>query len=424
MFLSKRILSICSILWISIITSYGQKVFDKNLVSTLFPKSSKNLWIHTLEGTLDGVYPLQMILGTDGHQCKGYYRSVTDQEIYYFEGTDENHKVFLTEFREDGRPMAFISGSYDGQRLFGQWMDKSKVNKMKIDLQYVSSFTELKQPCEFLESAYYFEGKIFGSEYKMQLFIHDATAKYFIKSDTYHHLDILPIIKNGKQLTFDTKLDDQVVSFTLDSIDDQTIQISNTKESTSWKADSQLTFTCNAKLDYAVGYKYMTPIKNDKNFDKWITDKIKQISKSSENLNKIKEKRWQYNVDVWVEILFIDKNFIGGWIYAHDSRNPAPSKEAFIYDIDSHDAIKIETFFKDITKFHEVYNVYEGQYLSKQKSEKKDHFKATDFKYITLSNFGIAVSTNFNTVYGEGVFYIPYKECGQYLKEKYRYLEE
>ena len=401
-----------------------QKVLDKSMVRQLFPNTTKNLWIHLLEGSLDGTFGLQMVLGTDGHTCKGYYKATSTDEIYYFEGTDDESKITLTEFKDDGIPIGFIVGSYDGQRLSGLWRDKLKSNTMNLDLHYVDKFSvPMTNNCTDPDKIMYYSGKLHGQNITVQLYQHDKLSEFVMKSKNLNIKEATPF-QNSLRLNYTFNLNGQDIVMSLDTTENDKLQITSANDIFTWSPETSIKFQCTEKLDFSTGYKMAFPTMGEKNFDAWILSKMKSMVKSADPNQKSKDKRWKYLSDIWSEIHYVDKNLVSGCIYAHDSRSIDPSKEQFTYDISSHKPLSVDALLNNDIELKKWLATYIDKYFQSMKAETKKQFSKSDFKYIYLTTDGLAVSTNFNTIYGEETMQVPYSEMHDILKDKYKYLAE
>ena len=118
----------------------AQKKYTKADVREMFPVNIKDLWINTLSGHLDAVHIVDMIIGTDGHTCKGLYTMRNSGVTFFFEGDDIDHQLKLVELTSDARMSGFIYGTYDGENLEAQWMNADKNRAMSLKLSFVNSF--------------------------------------------------------------------------------------------------------------------------------------------------------------------------------------------------------------------------------------------------------------------------------------------
>ena len=120
----------------------------KEEVRALFPAGTKNLWINYLSGTLCGSHVVDMILGTDGHTCKGLYTLRNGNTTFFVEGEDNASELRLIYYNKDYRATCFMSGKYDGLSFTGIWENTSRNHSYPVTLGLVNSFEEyIPQKC-------------------------------------------------------------------------------------------------------------------------------------------------------------------------------------------------------------------------------------------------------------------------------------
>ena len=115
---------------------------SKEEVRALFPADIKNLWINYLTGTVAGCHVIDMILGTDGHTCKGLYTIRTSNTTFLIEGEDNANQLRLIEYNTDYRATGFLNGRYDGLSFTGIWENTSRNHSYPVSLALVSSFQD------------------------------------------------------------------------------------------------------------------------------------------------------------------------------------------------------------------------------------------------------------------------------------------
>lgn len=409
----------------------AQKTYSKNDVRAMFRKSTKNLWINYLSGTLDGHHIVDMIMGSDGNTCRGLYTLRESGDTFYFDGIDKNHILSLAEYSTDDMPTGTIKGTYDGEILEALWFNIERNRQMSLSLSIVNNFENFKKPTLLSQQwLRVFSGQIEGQNILLKIErqedIYLITHFKETTSETYS--------QNGKDLSIEIFNTD----FRNSPLSDKSIMIESNlplradilfKEENGYSSTSSLNLLY--KLDYE-SYTYADfnsiligelPRIYHKKFDAWIE---KETLESLESIIKKHKKlkygevglrnKWMHKSECWVEIDLYNKDWISGTLMLQSSLQKEVEKHPFIFDLKSSKILTIEDFL--INKSDKAFIIEKALYnaIDFEKNLQNRHIE--DFKYVTMSSDGFKFSTDFCSIYGEKTLYIPFESIEQYLKNK------
>lgn len=413
----------------------AQASFTKTDVRKMFPENVKDLWINNLSGTLDMVHLTDMIIGTDGHTCKGLYRMRNSGTVFHFEGQDINHQLQLVELSDANRRSGFIFGKYDGEKFTGSWMNADKNVSYPMSLSFVNSFEEFyTDKCKQQRWYRIYEGKTENKDINLHIERDQLAFTLILQQDSIWKKDIIvgkgtrvelleTSIKNltftGKTIVIDTSKLDRI---NIIQLDDKGYEIS-----TSLEQKAHLDFECFEYADYYSKMVCNRPISSDKKFDFWMDTKLKTwIHDNVSNFKSIKKDnigtndRWIQSADAWVEIDLFLQDLVSGTIYLQSSLHSTTDKIAFIYDLKNNKELRLSDVFdsKFDSKDYFKYVIPAKKKEVQWEKSCSQWVNQQDFRYATLNEDGIVFRTDFNSIYGEKMIVIPYKDVVPNIKIK------
>lgn len=414
--------------------SAQQKIYTRTDVRDLFPANTKNVWINNLRGRLDGIHLVDMIIGTDGHSCKGLYTLVQSGETFFFEGQEKEKQMQLVELNGDQRLSGFIFGKYDGKSFDGHWYNAAKKDSLSLKLSFTGSYgmdMPKAEPTTHWHRIY--EGILEGK--KRKIYLHRDGLRY----DCMHYEDsqrheqhtvgkgtraeflafgFTNCALSGKWLSLDTSV--------LEKVD--IIQPVNEgyEVVATFRQEAALEFTSYEYADYFSRLMCVRPVSGNKKFSAWMDNVLKdwiqnRITKMNEFGLETRgtKDRWVQSAEGWVEVDLFLENVISGTIYMQSSLDNHTDKIPFIYDLKTGQELTLNELFTEKGNGPDLLTqlikekVTEGDW-GKSESE---WVKKQDFKYCTLSEEGFCCRTEFNTIFGEKKVMVPYNTLLPFMKE-------
>ncbi len=410
---------------------YSQKVYTKSDVRALFKKSTKNLWINYLSGTLDGLYVVDMIIGSDGKDCKGLYTLRESGHTFFFEGVDLDHNLHLAEFSIDDKNTGIITGHYDGEKMDAQWFNIEKNRKAHFSLSIVNSFENYQKPSTISHQwIRNFNGQINGQNVNFSVTRNRENYSITYVRDTINEIHEV----KGKNLTVEILN----IDFKDEFLNGKSLMLEASQPSRAdivYKDENGYSSTVGLNINYKMDYEVMAyadfhtlmlgekPKIDHKKFDIWMNDEInKWIETSLKKHQKIKygelgaRQKWIHQADCWFEIDLYSKEWISGTIYYQSSAQKDVDKLAFIYDLKLSKHINVEDFFN--SKSDKMLILEKNIYKQIEKDSQFKNLDTESFKYVTMNAEGFKYTTDFCPIYGEKSLLISFASIEQNLKNK------
>lgn len=417
----------------------AQKIYTKADVREMFPVNTKNLWINYLSGLVDNRHIVDMIIGTDGHTCKGLYTLRSSNTTFFFDGQDHGQTIKLAEVNDQSRLTGFIDGTYDGSTFDGVWQNKEKNLKFSMKLSFVNAFENYnpeKKVCyQWLRS---YKGAYSEKPYTIQIKREPKrfVCKYTDQSD-YKSTRIAEV-KGTRVEMFSAAFDSTFLidkwilidTVNLDKIDIIFPEENGHEVISSLRIDDTVEFENYEYADFKSRMECITPVTRSKRFDTWINktfkswleDHIKKFrSTHSDDIGT--DDRWNHTANGWVDVELYENDVISGLIYMQSSLSSKTEKIPFIYDIRYGKELKFQDIFdgKFDSKSYFGALIPEMKQVANWNENVRSWFKNQSFNTICLKENGISFSTQFNTIYGEKEIIIPYERVKQYLRPRYNF---
>lgn len=414
---------------------HAQFIHSKAEVRGMFPSNTRDLWINQLCGTIDNKHVVDMTIGTDGRQCKGFYTLRSSNTTFYFEGQDIEHHLKLVELNQDFRMTGFIFGKYDGEILEGQWMNSDKQMVLPMHLKLVKTFSEYSgDQCKTSHWQKIFRGKINDRHVKIQIIKDQLNFTWLVEEDRIKFKDLLPgkgtriesfqlnyknSVFNKKWIVLDTAA--------LDKIDIVYLDENGYEVTTGLKEEASLKFECYEYADYRSRLECIRPVSANKKFNVWMENTLKdwmqhrlKEMETFENHDAGTRERWVISANGWVEVDLFMENMISGTVYMQDSWHNDTKKISFIYDLNAGKEMVLQDIFDSKFNSREYFRlVIPARKKEIQwNPEIKKWIDGQEFNYITLKEEGICFRTSFSTIYGEKEILIPYEQVELNLKNK------
>ncbi len=401
-------------LFFSQISLWAQAEYQK--VKELFPVPHTNINVNILKGHFDDVHPVEFFLGQRGQNVKGYYRLVSSGDLFMLEGELINKELILTESNSEGRSLGQIYArnfEFGSDQMYeGSWssIDNKEFFKINIKKAEYSTFPPLafrsfiRKYCDYnndecISIEVFEEGKadvILGASAQRKRIVLNAKdpLSFSLEDSTLYEEfnNKLRAKKNGTFQFFEKENEVEIKRMYFASF----YQLSNVE----------------------------FPVLDHKEFDEFILitinkekDQIKSAVNKAKNDPSAKDfEHYQYNWNGWTEIDFLSSTVISGRIILNLITPKKKERKVipFIFDLVENESISIENLFKseiDVVSFFEKRVIAELQNNRDIKG-----MDASDFKYYSLSEQYILVTTDFDYINGIQSVKIPYSDVKSWIK--------
>ncbi|MBU6342453.1 MAG: hypothetical protein KGS48_13235, partial [Bacteroidetes bacterium] len=116
-------------------------------IQKLFSNGVAVKWIKRLKGRIDDVYLIDLVLGSDGRNCKGYLTYVKSKTRFSIQGPLDNGQLSLEERDLSGNVTGQIKGSFDGTKLNASWTNKANTVGSKLDAEELQAGQAFSSNC-------------------------------------------------------------------------------------------------------------------------------------------------------------------------------------------------------------------------------------------------------------------------------------
>lgn len=425
-------LYIIFLLILSGVSAIGQSTVSptniREEVRHMFDKPVKNVWILLLSGKLDGIHIIDMALGTDGKNCKGFYYLRSSGERFELDGDEDDGAFTLIESHKRGKSTGFIMAKFDGQNFSGKWMDVFKRQSLSFEANVVGKFDDF-QPvlCDERSWHLYFKGKL-GN---LNAFVHVDKFKdnyyVFSKYGESVFLDTIPVSSATDALVFSIA-DKYKCILTMDALDYIVVENQEMNQNYLLPREAKAGYKCFEFINFTTRIETQRPVLQHKKFSLWLDGEFKKwYDQNDKKINQKNEEsvsnQHRYR-DVgygWVEISFINDGLVSGNIFTQSSWKKGTDKKSFIYDLKQSRLIHPEELFLSSAQNVSVVEsmIQEKKKLMSFKDPKvRDWVLKQNFNYIMLKEEGVSFQTGFSNIYGEHNILIPYEELQPYFKNK------
>jgi hypothetical protein len=427
----------CLLMLQTVSYTWAQPKYSKADVREMFPSNTKNLWINYLSGKIDDTHTIDMIIGTDGHTCKGLYTLRSSNITFFFDGEDANNQLKLAEMNKDLKFTGYLNGKYDGTTFEGQWMNTRKNVRYPIKLGFVNSFDNYIPDHRVVgQWNRIYSGTITEKPIKIQIIKFDSlyTVIYtdehqLRKKETYIgkelQVEMLKMGFSGSTLSNKWIMIDTARTENIDVIypDDNGYEVVS-----SLKMTDALEYSTFEYADYYSKLICTRPITGNKRFDTWMSNVFKVwLDTSVKKLKDIStdeigtKDRWIQVANGWVEVDLYVGDLISGTMYMQSSWQNETEKIPFIYDLRAGKEMTLQDIFDNKFDSKEYFKVVIPDIVKSTTWHKdvKNWVTKQTFDYVCLKEDGISFSTRFNTLYGEKEIVIPYQNVKQNLKPRY-----
>ncbi len=390
---------------------------DYKKVREMFAVPHTNIDLSVFKGHLDGVHPVEFFLGHRDTEIHGYYRLVSSGETFILEGEWTNSHLAMSEISSNGNQLGIINASefnfFDDNEFQLNW--NSLVNKDVLVFYLKKAAITDYAPLAF-KSSY--------SKYC------DYTIDECFALDIYEkNKGDMIYLASAKKKSITVSSIEPLVFYTSDSI---IYEETNAKLRANNKGKLQY-FSKENKAEIKRVYYASKNILSDVEFPVFdhegfnsflnkIISKEKEITRDEiKNHQKPRilepeESHFQHKWNGWTEIDYLGTSMISGRIilnrfsYGETNRKVIP----FLYDFSEDESSTAIAQFKPDVDIVSFFNNRVG--VEMQSNPSIAHLEKSDFKYYSLSDNYVLISTDYDPIHGCSVIKIPYSELKNWMK--------
>ncbi len=407
-------------------------------ITALFDKNAPLLWIKRLKGRIDDVFLVDIALGYDGRNCRGYMTYVKSKTRLRLGGILDNGVINLEERDVTNSLSGNIQGTFAGARLEANWNNVSNTIGSRLEAEeFVTGQTMLTSCAENKWAGRYIT-KYNGGRVDMVLIrMHngglegflwiesDNNRTYTLKGDMKAEgdYDLEALLPSGKMVALLQGNLKTPASVSCNWIGN------GEKRSFTFTLKDKIVFGCYDYADYKAGYDAIYPRTPCITCNNWLDQQVNawlaqcKSTLAANNEPPTPPSRSSLRGSSWADITCWTENIFSGYLTFTETWSEQAQGKAFNFDFKAGKEIVLSDLF---TKGFNLKASLE-EYARKE-SPKLPQF-ATDAKYrewvskegfplVAIRRDGLEISTVFHPIYGRQRLLVPYSELKQNIKKE------
>lgn len=397
-------------------------------VKSMFDKKVKNVWVVLSSGKLDDIHIVDMAFGTDGKTYRGFYYLRSSGERFELEGEESDGLYTFIETNKRGKTTGFLIGAFDGQKFTGEWIPVDKSRKLPFKTMVLESF-DTYQPvlCDHKMWQAYYQGKIdnlpahvFASKHEHDYHVY-VKWNGITKTDSFNET-------TGNYVFSLSLTESHKIIFDFDAGDYLVVENNVNNQNFLLYKEAYAQFECFEFANFTTRLETIRPVFPNKKFVLWLDDEFNKWheqgrKKISVHTDEAVVNHHRYT-DIgygWVEISYLDNNFISGHIFTQASWKKGTEKKSFIFDTKASKILEpaslLQESFMDPLQIDSIVTS-KIKNICYNDPKLKEWVCNQPFNHITLHEKGLSFQTKFSNIFGEHEVIITYEELKPLLKNK------
>jgi hypothetical protein len=401
---------------------FGQFIFGQDVADAwMNAQLGQITWQESYKGVLADYHPIELVLAADQSQVAGYLIHQGDQVKHKLIGDWNAAGNFQLQERDQyDRLTGYLTGSISNDHVLMKWMsaDQSRLFDVKAFPERLIKIKNFKPAAEWIEIAG--TSPVYLSVQKMDYGIVSGIVN--LKGRFYRFdgncLDGTCSIWNamihgpeGKSIMLQMWQKDQTYyKAILDGVE--------------YKADIKyVTPLALRQFDNSTGFlDFVYPAFVSKSYDQWLSQQVdsmwnKGISQLTSDAKSDNSQRLGYRCSGWIEIIDEGESYISGMI---TFINPeVVHRETFLW------LKKEDTFLPQVELVNAADDIMKGSALAlaSTKVDQEDEYAVwlhkVGYSLLLPTVSGVAMSTQFDMLYGDEFCLLPPEESKELIKRKY-----
>ena len=405
------------------ITFWAQAEYQK--VRDMYSVPNANIDVLVFKGHLDGVHPVEFFLGKRKQEINGYYRLVSSGETFSLTGEHDKGILILSENNMQGEQvgeMHIVNYDWNSTNPFVlQWRSLANDDLLDFTLQR-SEYSDFA-PLAFKSSISKYCDYSTNDCFTISIYEENKADIVFLASAKRKSIELI----SANPLSFE--LEDSRVFEYINSdksiTQNEKLRVNDHGKFTFYENEN----TVEIKRMYYASNNILSdveyPIMGHDGFDNFILDLVNTQKKQTRNEIKTvqveasaepQSTHFQYKWNGWTEIDYLGSSIVSGRLIFNRLRKGEAERLVvpFVYDLADEKATTALEQFKgefDIPSFIQ-------KRVRAEIAENKtwNNLDPSSFKYYTLSDNFLLVSTDFDPTIGCSVIKIPYAELKNWVR--------
>ncbi|MBK8193177.1 MAG: hypothetical protein IPK76_08190 [Lewinellaceae bacterium] len=405
-------------------------------IAKLFEKPSDIKWVRYFKGRFDDVSVVDIALGYDGKNCRGYLNYSKSGDRFRLDGTLDG-KILNLEERDGSKAITGrLRGNLDKRRIDAEWTNHNNSLGSFLDAEELAPGQIPNYNCSENKWAGRYITRFNGARADMILIrIHNGSlyGYLWVESDakTYDlhgemdregNYEIEALLPSGKMAGL---LQGNLKN--LQSTDCNWVG-SGEKRTFKFTQRNNYQLGCYDFADYNSSYDAIYPLTNCKNCNTWLDQQVNtwltecKATIAAQKKQRIPANRSAQRATCWAEIACLTENLLSGYLTYSETWNKQSRGQSFSFDLRSGKLITFDDLFNKSFNINGWLDDF-----SKRESPKLPHYGADPeyrewlaregFPMFTLRREGLELSTLFHTQYGRQTLLVPYANLKPYMKK-------
>ena len=405
-------------------------------VCKLFEKPASIKWVKTFKGRIDDVSLVDIVLGYDGQNCRGYMTYVKSHVRFRLHGTLDNEQLRLEERDPSNALTGMIQGELKGRQLDANWSNAANTLGSRLEAEEPQPGQTLSTGCAENKWANRYITRYNGARADMVLIrMHNGALDGFLwveadaktytlrgelkADDTYELEALLPSGKTAGLLQGNLQNQQGTDCKWVGSGERRTFNFT---------VKDKLQFGCFDYADYRSSYDAIYPRSACANCNTWLDQQVTAwVNQCKTTLAAQKDPlspatRASSRAGCWADIVCWTENVFTGYLTFTETWNEDAQGKSFNFDLRSGKEITFNDLFNksfNAKTWLENYAKKESPKLPQFASDPKyrEWISKSGFPLYTLRRDGLELSTLFHPVYGRQILLVPYLDLKPYMKK-------
>ncbi len=405
-------------------------------IAKLFEKPADIKWIRYFKGRFDDVSVVDISLGYDGKNCRGYLTYSKSGDRFRLDGTLDQNTLSLEERDPSKALSGNIKGVYNNRRIEAEWTNYNNSLGSRLEADELAPGQLPGYNCNDNKWACRYITRYNGSRADMILIrTHNGSLNGYLwveadaktydlrgEMDRDGNYEIEALLPSGKMAG--------LLQGNLKDLQSTDCNWVGSGEKRTFKFTQRNTYPlgCYDFADYGSSYDALYPRTPCNGCNTWLDQKVnawlaecKQII-STQKKTSTPANRNAQRASCWAEIACMTENILSGYLTFSESWNKQARGQSFNFDLRS----GREITFNDL--FNKSFNINTWlDDFAKRESPKLPHYAADPdyrewlavqgFPMFALRREGLELSTLFHPQYGRQTILVPYASLKPYMKK-------
>lgn len=396
-------------------------------VRLMFPEPNEDIPVDIWKGQLDDVHAVEFYLGERDDEIKGYYRLVSSGNEFLLEGEKSDKGFTLSEYTTDGTNVGLLFTDdkvvhEKDKSILVRWFNTSQNDLVEINLTaaFFSDYPETAfKPIVKKYSNYSTSEK---ETYMLELINDGDLIVHHTKGTITNRIKVESTKIQPLVFSLESQNNPIIFEETSDKLRRRTekgFDFFNLENSLEFRKISYASHDFLCDVDYLVS--------SNVDFNTWVYDLVKEkrslvkkeISVTGQDQEDMAGTHFYHKWYGWCAIDYLGDNVISGRMVFIQSWNNLIEEVPFTYDLNQNELITLLDEFKNGFNIEDYVEKYIVSELNKQRLKNPLDFKgveASDFKYFTLNENNLLISTKYNQEVGFNTLEIPFTELKGLVK--------